>query len=106
MAEDIIVELCPCTFAEGGERTVPAGSRVVLMLGWGAMTRGLMKNFLQGQTTTISIDGAAPVDLSDSYSAIEPRPDEGDFVSRIHYDTGVTLFGRRIASGGWHARGF
>ena len=54
MAEDIIVELFPCTFAEGGERTVPAGSRVVLMLGWGAKTRGLMKNFLQGQTTTIS----------------------------------------------------
>jgi hypothetical protein len=91
MAEEIIVELFSCTFGEGGEWTVPAGSRVVLMLGWGAKTHGLMKNFLQAQTTTISIDGAAPIDLSDSYSQIEARPDEDDFVSRIHYDTGVTL---------------
>ena len=33
MAEEIIVEVFPCT-GEGGDWTVPAGSRVVLALGW------------------------------------------------------------------------
>jgi hypothetical protein len=93
MAEEIIVEVFPCTYDEdlGGEWTVPAGSRVVLALGWGAKNQGLVKQFLQAQTTTISLNGAAPVDLSDSYSAIEPRPDEEDFVSGVRHDTGVTL---------------
>jgi hypothetical protein len=93
MAEEIIVEVFPCTYEEdqGGECTVPAGSRVVLALGWGAKNRGLVKNFLNAQTTTISLDGAAPIDVSDSYSAIEPRPDQGDFVTRIRHNTGVTL---------------
>jgi hypothetical protein len=90
MAEEIIVALFPCTFAEGGECTVPAGSRVVLALGWASKNRGLVQNFLQAQTTTISIDGAAPVDISDSYSAIGPFPD-GGFATRIRHDTGVTL---------------
>jgi hypothetical protein len=63
----------------------------VLALGWGAKNQGLVKQFLQAQTTTISLNGAAPVDLSDSYSAIEPRPDEEDFVSGVRHDTGVTL---------------
>jgi hypothetical protein len=90
MAEKIVVDVFPCTFAEGGESTVPAGSRVVLALGWVAKNRGLVQNFLQAQTTTISLNGAAPIDISDSYSPIEPRPD-GDFASRIRHDTGVTL---------------
>jgi len=92
MAEDVIVELFPCTFAEGGEWTVPAGSRVALMLGWGAKNQGLMHNFFRLRQRR-SRSTAPPPDLSDSYSAIEPRPEEGDFVSRIHYDTGVTLSG-------------
>lgn len=90
MAEEIIVALFPCTFGEGGESTVPAGSRVVLALGWVAKNRGLVQNFLQAQTTTIAIDGGATIDLGDAYSAIEPRPD-GDFATRILHDTGVTL---------------
>jgi len=89
MAEEIIVRLFSCTYEEGGECTVPAGSKVVLMLGWVAKNQGLVKNFLQAQTTTISLNGAAPIDISDSYGPIEPHS-EG-FVSRIRYDTGVTL---------------
>jgi hypothetical protein len=50
----------------------------------------LVQTFLQAQTTTISIDGGAAVDISDSYSAIEPHSDEG-FASFIRHDTGVTL---------------
>jgi hypothetical protein len=91
MAEEV-VKLFQCSAPEGGggEATVPAGSRVVLTLGWGAKNRGLMKDFLQAQTTTISINGGAPVDISDSYGPIEPGPEDG-FVSRIHHDSGVTL---------------
>jgi hypothetical protein len=90
MAEEIIVGVFACTFGEGGESAVPAGSRVVLALGWVAKNRGLVQNFLNAQTTTIGLNGAAPVDISDSYGAIEPHPD-GAFGSRIRRDTGVTL---------------
>ena len=89
MAEEIIVRLFSCTYLEGGECTVPAGSRVVLRFGWVAKNQGLIKNFLQGQTTTISLNGAAPIDISDSYGPIEPVTD--GFVTRVSYDTGVTL---------------
>ena len=54
------------------------------------LSQGLVQNFLNAQTTTIGLNGAAPVDISDSYGAIEPHPDEG-FGSRIRRDTGVTL---------------
>jgi len=93
MAEEIIVKVFPCTHDEDqpGKCTVSAGSRVVLHIGWAATKKGLVKNFLKAQTTTISLDGAAPIDVSDSYSEIEPRPDQGDFVTRIRHDTGVTL---------------
>ena len=88
MAEEIVVFECD---AQGGQRTVPAGSRIVLLLAWGAKNQGLVQQFLQAQTTTISLDGAAFIDLSDSYSAIEPDPQEPRFITRIRYDTGVTL---------------
>jgi hypothetical protein len=90
MAEEIVVRLFPCTFAEGGECTVPAGSRVVLGLGWAAKNRGLVQDFLKAQTTTISINGAAAIDISDSYGALEPFPD-GGFASFLRHDTGVAL---------------
>jgi hypothetical protein len=87
-----------------GAHPRPAGSRVVLALGWVAKNRGLVQNFLQAQTTTISIDGATH-DISDSYSAIEPFPDGG---ARIAYSSRhrCDAFGRRVPSGGWHAGGF
>jgi len=90
MAEEIVgLFRCSSPQGGGGNETVPAGSRVVFMLGWGAKNRGLMKNFIQAQTTTISINGGATVDLSDSYGPIEP--DDGFFASHIHHDSGVTL---------------
>jgi hypothetical protein len=90
MAEEIIVGVFACTFGEGGETTVPAGSRVVLALGWAATNRGLVQNFLNAQTTTIALNSAAPVDISDSYGPIESLPD-GGFGARIRRDTGLTL---------------
>lgn len=72
MAEEI-VHVFSC-MDEGGETTVPAGSRIVLLFGWAAKKRGLVKDFLQAQTTTISLNGAAPTDISDSYSPIKELP--------------------------------
>jgi hypothetical protein len=88
MAE-VVVHVFSC-MDEGGERTVPAGSRIVLLFGWLAKNKGLVQAFLNAQTTTISLNGAAPIDVSDSYGAIEERPN-GEFASRVFHDTGVTL---------------
>jgi hypothetical protein len=93
MAEEI-VHVFRC-MGEGGETTVPAGSRIVLLFGWGAKNKGLVQDFLNAQTTTISLNGAAPIDVSDSYSDIERLPKEifpeGGFGSNVRHDTGVTL---------------
>jgi hypothetical protein len=93
MAEEI-VHVFKCS-AEGGESTVPAGSRIVLLFGWAAKNRGLVQAFLNAQTTTISLNGAAPIDISDSYSAIKELPAGGfpgaKFASNVRHDTGVTL---------------
>ena len=62
----------------------------MLRLGWAAKNRGLVQNFLQAQTTRISINGGAPVDLSNSYGSIETLPGDG-FATRVRHDSGVTL---------------
>jgi len=94
MAEEI-VHVFSCTFDEGGQTSVPAGSRIVLLFGWGAKNRGLVQDFLNAQTTTISLNGAAPIDVSDSYGEIKKLPQEifpeGGFGSNVRHDTGVTL---------------
>jgi hypothetical protein len=91
MAEEII-HLFRCA-DEGGKNTVPAGSRIVLLFGWSAKNRGLVQAFLTAQTTTISLNGAAPIDISDSYGPIRqvPVPDGRAFASDVRHDTGVTL---------------
>jgi hypothetical protein len=91
MAEEI-VHLFRCA-DEGGKTTVPAGSRIVLLFGWVAKNRGLVQAFLNAQTTTISLNGAAPIDISDSYGPIRqvPFPVDGAFASDVSHDTGVTL---------------
>jgi hypothetical protein len=91
MAEEI-VHLFRCA-DEGGETTVPAGSRIVPLFGWVAKNRGLVQAFLNAQTTTISLNGAAPIDISDSYGPIRqvPVPDDRAFASDVRHDTGVTL---------------
>lgn len=88
MTEEI-VHVFSC-MDEGGETTVPAGSRIVLLFGWAAKKRGLVKDFLQAQTTTISLNGAAATDVSDSYSPIKELPN-GWFATNVRHDTGVTL---------------
>jgi hypothetical protein len=87
---DVIVRLGEC--ADSGEIAVPADARIVVAVGWAAKNRGLVQNFLQAQTTTLRFDGGAPVDVSDSYGAIEGvQLDGGAFATRLLFDTGVTL---------------
>jgi hypothetical protein len=87
---DVIVRLGEC--ADSGEISVPAGARIVVAVGWAAKNRGLVQNFLQAQTTTLRFDGGDPVDVSDSYGAIEEvQLDGGAFAARLLFDTGVTL---------------
>lgn len=88
MAEEI-VHVFSCT-DEGGETTVPAGSTIVLLFGWVAKNRGLVQSFVNAQTTTISLNGAAPIDVSDSYSDIKEVPG-GFFATNVRHHTGVTL---------------
>jgi hypothetical protein len=89
MAE-AIVHVFSCTFEEGGETTVPTGSRIVLLFGWAAKNRGLVQAFLNAQTTTISLNGADPVDISDSYGAIRDLP--GGFLHPMYATTLVRRF--------------
>jgi len=91
MAEEV-VHVFSCSDAEGGKRTVPAGSRIVLLFGWAAKNKGLVQAFLNAQTTTISLNGGAPIDISGKYSPIEKVAfPEGWFGSNLRHDTGVTL---------------
>jgi hypothetical protein len=89
MAGEFTVRLGECAFGDG-EITVPAGARIVIVQGWRSKNKGLVQSFLRGQTTTISIDGGAPVDLSNSYSSIH-QTDVGGFETLLRFDTGVSL---------------
>ena len=87
MAE-VIVRVTVCTLEDGGPPTVPAGSRIVLRFGWAQKNKGLVQNFLKAQTSTVSLNGGAPIDVSDSYGPIEkfsPNPEfpDGGFRSRV-----------------------
>jgi hypothetical protein len=104
MAE-AVVHLFSCA-DEGGQTTVPAGSTIVLLFGWAAKNRGLVQAFLNAQTTTISLNGGAPINISNSYSAIRSVPPDffppdGGFASNVRHNTGVTLSaGRSLQADG------
>jgi hypothetical protein len=61
----------------GGNATVPAGSQVVVAQRWEAKTKGLVRTYLNAQTTTISVNGGEPVDVSTDYAPIAPTSSEG-----------------------------
>ncbi len=83
-----IVGAVRCVLA-GGHVTQPAGSEIVVAVGWVAMTQGLVQDFLNAQTTTVSVNGGVPVDVSGGYIPIFPLGT--DFATRVFYDTGITL---------------
>src|SRR6476620_6615486 len=49
------------------QRTVPAGSTIVIRFGFIDFNRGVLTNLSQDQTTTISLNGGGPIDVSGLY---------------------------------------
>jgi hypothetical protein len=76
-------------FLAGGHVSEPAGSEIVVANGWVAKTPGLVQDVLNAQTTTVSVNGGVPVDVSGRYIPIFPLGT--DFATRVFYDTGITL---------------
>jgi hypothetical protein len=90
-ADTAVVPAFVCAELSGGNATVSAGSQVVVAQRWEAKSRGLVQTFLNAQTTTISVNGSEPVDLSGDYDPIAPTSDGARNFTRVLYDTGVTL---------------
>ena len=89
-AQTAVVPAFPCAVIFGGQWTVPAGSEVVVAQRWEAKNAGLVQAFLNAQTTTIEVDGGAPLDISGEYVPISAAPGGGYF-TRVTHDTGITL---------------
>ena len=89
-AQTAVVPAFPCAVIFGGQWTVPAGSDVVVAQRWEAKNTGLVQAFLNAQTTTLTVDGGAPLDISGEYVPISAAPGGGYF-TRVAHDTGITL---------------
>jgi hypothetical protein len=76
-------------YLEGGQVNRPAGTELVVKQGWSASNRGLAEDFRQAQTTTISLNGGPPVDVSAGYDI--PHQEGSGWVTRVFYRTGITL---------------
>jgi hypothetical protein len=85
-AADVTINAAGC----GGHVTVPAGSTITVRFSDGEVTRGMLTDWLQAQTTTLTVNGGAPIDVSSLYSAPIQRP-RGDWFSFLTYPTGITL---------------
>jgi hypothetical protein len=66
---------------------VPYGGRLVLRLGWAALTENQVDGFLHGTRTTAVIDGV-PVKHADTYWGKTISDGSGGWVTRWIYDTG------------------
>jgi hypothetical protein len=78
-------------YATGGHTTAPAGTEIVTRFGWAALTYGEMQDFLNAQTTTESVNGGAPVDVSGGYDGPTWYPPASVWTSFVQYPTGVVL---------------
>jgi hypothetical protein len=88
-AADVPIGTFGCIFGSG-QRTVPAGSTIVVRFGDAEVNRGALRNFLNDQTTTVALNGGAPVDVSGLYGAPSQSPD-GTWASIGFFPTGITL---------------
>lgn len=90
-AQAAVVNVNPfaCQTFQGGSQTVPAGSQITIRQGVAEQTRGIVTDYLNAQTTTISVDGTT-VDVSDAWPAPEMTLN-GSWATFITYPTGVTL---------------
>src|SRR6476646_2854370 len=67
-AAESIVGAGGCILGQGGHVTRPAGSTITIRWGYSESNRGILKSFLNTQSTSISVNGGQPVDMSDAYS--------------------------------------
>lgn len=79
-----------CIVLNGGQVTRPAGSTIIIRAGFLEQARGILVDFLQGQTSIVSVNDARMVDVSDRWSEPAQRPD-GLWLSTVEVPTGVTL---------------
>jgi len=89
-AADANVNPFSCATFSGGHVTRPAGSTIVVRQGFAEQTLGILTAWLQEQTTTLSVAGGAPIDLSSGWSSPVQTAD-GGWISFVEYPTGVTL---------------
>jgi hypothetical protein len=88
-AADVTVNPFVCS-AAGGAATVPAGSTIVVRQGFAEQTLGILTAWLRAETTTLLLNGGAPIDLSAGWS--DPvQVQGGGWVSFVSYPTGITL---------------
>ena len=78
-----------CIVGQGGNRTVPPGSTTVIRQGFSEQTLGILQSFLGAEITSVSVNDAAMIDVSESWDA--PALLGGSWLAEMRYPTGVTL---------------
>jgi hypothetical protein len=90
IAADTTISTGTCVLVSGGQVTVPAGSTIFVRYGDADVSRGMVTDWLQAQTTTLTLNGGVPIDVSGLFGPPTQRP-AGDWVSVLSYPTGITL---------------
>jgi hypothetical protein len=78
-----------CIVARNGQRTVPAGSTIVIRNGWTSTKIGSVYAFLDAEQSILSVNDGHMVDVSGQYTA--PQRDPIVWATWLRYPTGVTL---------------
>lgn len=80
-AAPVSVSFANCAFNLGGNATVPAGSDVMVRVGWSSKSRGRVQDFLNNQTTTASFN-AVPVANASTLWGPQAKQSDGSWLSR------------------------
>jgi hypothetical protein len=88
-AADVTLPAGSCFFAGGGRITEPAGSTIAIRFGDGEVNLGMLQDFLAAQTTTLTLNGGAPIDVSSLYET-PSQASNGAWVSRWTYPNGIS----------------
>jgi hypothetical protein len=75
--------------SNGGQTTRPAGTELRLRFGENSYNLGDLIAWRNAQTTTVSINGGALIDLTNNFGPF--TFEEPFYVTRNFYDTGITL---------------